>query len=219
MGMSSSTRWRGFSSLRSSPARSSPVPGSRSAKRRSSGSGRPRKSGRGAIESKGTCPPDRTDSGWTTIEVVIALAVTVLVGAVAVSAVSGELRALGAARDGFAAASAALRVDDALRESIGSIRIPYWDRSARPQIASGSLVCPFFGGRRDASLRVTASEGTLAIVTGDYQRVFAGVDRMSARMLAGTDGSIKGVSVTFWIDGIEYRTSQVFASAAIGERP
>ena len=69
---------------------------------------------------------DRRDAGFSTLEALLALALTAMIGLAAVEAVSGGRRAAAASRARASDSVKLLRLDAALRRAVGEVRVPYW---------------------------------------------------------------------------------------------
>lgn len=153
----------------------------------------------------------RWDSGISTIEALVAVAIVSLSVAALVSGSFSALTAARKARTASIKAIAILRADQVLRDSIGRVRIPFWSRTTRPDVQSASLSLPWFDGNKERALKASIRDSVLVVESSDEggeQTIasIAGFDEATFTFVERDDGFPVAVDVRYRIRGTESRT-------------
>ncbi len=155
------------------------------------------------------------DAGFTTMEVVVAMALTAIVGGALLSGVSGSLALVDKARRRAASSIALLKTDDALRAAVAQVRIPYWERSARAVRDGDDLLLPWFQGVKGRKLRVGVREGRLFMEAGGTLTRFDGIEDPEIRALPSA-GSPAALEISYTVEDRAVRLLAPFGARPLG---
>jgi prepilin-type N-terminal cleavage/methylation domain-containing protein len=98
---------------------------------------------------------NKHDEGFTLVETLTAIAVISIAGLALLSGVSMATRTLEKAKTRAIHATRLLNADERLRELIGQVAIPFWERNAGFAVRNETLELPWYQGQKDAILRIT----------------------------------------------------------------
>jgi hypothetical protein len=109
-----------------------------------------------------------------------------------------------------------LRADSLIRDRIGEVAIPYWER-AEAAIDGSSATIPWYRGEREGYARIAIEEGTLIMETRDKQQkeritLLSGLDGAEFSILRNEEGAPCGIGVTYWRGQNSYHTLAAFST-------
>jgi hypothetical protein len=114
-----------------------------------------------------------------------------------------------------------LRADSLIRNRIGAVAIPYWER-ATPEIAESSATIPWFRGEREGYVQLAVEEGSLVMETWDKQQkeritLLSGLDGAEFSLLRNKKGAPCGVGVAYLRRQNSYHTLSAFSTIPLAE--
>jgi prepilin-type N-terminal cleavage/methylation domain-containing protein len=167
---------------------------------------------------------NKHDEGFTLLETLTAIAVISIAGLALLSGVSIATRALEKAKTRAMYAARLLSADERLRELIGQVAIPYWERNAglvvRNEAAyAAALELPWYQGQKDAVLRIAFvkrdAQTMLEINTPDKRDVIMldFVGELTLGLILDADKQPRGVDIQL----ADYHSRIAFASRPFSE--
>jgi hypothetical protein len=109
-----------------------------------------------------------------------------------------------------------LRVDSLIRNRIGAVAIPYWEKAA-PAIEGASATIPWYQGEREGYVRLIVEEGTLVMETrdkGQRERItlLSGLDGYEFSILRNREDLPCGLGVAYLRGRNSYHTLSAFST-------
>jgi hypothetical protein len=155
--------------------------------------------------------PRAGDSGFTLVEAAAALALLCLVAGLATAFYSGGAGALERARGASAQAAILLETEAALRDALGQVRIPYWERQPALRFADGEVSIPYFKGEAGTRLELDWEARSLNV----GGRRFAPVEVLGTGTLVAPSGETQGIVVTLAVGGRPCPVAARFGQSAL----
>lgn len=146
------------------------------------------------------------EAGTTTIEALVAIAIVSLMGAVLLSGAGGGIRAARRAVEAASHASTLLRADDSLRAACSRVLVPYFERAPFIGGSGASIQISWYGGKKDALLRVFGEDGALVVSVPGASFRLPSVTDVAAEPFAPSKGSPRAVRFTYTVGNREYVT-------------
>ena len=161
-------------------------------------------------------------AGFTTLEAIVAILVVSIAGAALFAGVFTALRGMEKEKRTIIDASLILKTDRAIRDAVGKVRIPFWERDTAITITDDEANIPRYEGKRDCFLHIKWIDSKLSIQTQEKDEVLStvnltGLDDVSIELLTdtSTDKSPVGLDISWYIHDREYHTIAAFASAPL----
>jgi prepilin-type N-terminal cleavage/methylation domain-containing protein len=162
---------------------------------------------------------NKHDDGFTLVETLTAIAVISIAGLALLSGVSTATRALEKAKARAMYATRLLNADERLRELIGQVAIPFWERNADILAHAETLELPWYQGQKDAVLRIVFvkrdAQTMLEINTPDKREVIMldTVGEPTLGLILDADKQPRGVDIRL----ADYHSRIAFASRPFTE--
>jgi prepilin-type N-terminal cleavage/methylation domain-containing protein len=160
------------------------------------------------------------EGGFTLLETLAAMGIlSVLLSLIALS-LSSSVTALRASADRLLFAARLLRADALIRSKVNEIAIPYWETPSLEEDRS-SLAIPWYGGRREASLRIETGGGRLIMETREGEKtetltLLTGLEGAELSLLRDDLEIPWGIGVTYVYKQHSYHTWAAFSSISLG---
>ncbi|MDR1250209.1 MAG: hypothetical protein LBK63_13020 [Treponema sp.] len=109
-----------------------------------------------------------------------------------------------------------LSADSLIRDRIGAVAIPYWEKTA-PTLDGSSATIPWYRGEREGYVRLAVEEGSLVMETWDKQQkerilLMSGLDGAEFSLLRNGEGIPCGVGVACLRGQNSYHTLSAFST-------
>jgi len=137
----------------------------------------------------------KNSSGFTLLEVLIALTLISLLGLAAFS-VFPEVRGVAEKlKKANKYNYELLQLEHTLRSSVSRIQIPYWVQEITIEESSVSTRIPFWQGDSELSLKIQQKDGVLSIITPQNSFRFNGYEKCKISTLRSHDEMIIGLAL------------------------
>jgi type II secretory pathway pseudopilin PulG len=174
------------------------------------------KSHEGTIARPPSYPNISSESGTTTIEVIVAIAIIAFVATAAAGAFSGGLKSFAKSNLSIIRTTTILKIDDAVRSACRGVFVPYWDRHARINATGEAFTIPYWQGKADSTVIISNTKSGLSIATPEGVRIFAVATLVSVTALPDEKTGLRGIKLTYRISDQELSTIAPFASGPLG---
>jgi hypothetical protein len=166
---------------------------------------------------------DNSQGGFTVMETLIATGALSLSMIVLSLSLHSSAGAVEKAKDRALFAVKLLRADSLIRERIGRVAAPYWEKVV-PETGESSVTIPWYRGEREGSVRLLALEGTLVLETEDRQKkesilLMSGLDGTEFSVLRNQGDVPVGIGVAYFRGQHSYHTLSAFASLPLMGAP
>jgi hypothetical protein len=150
------------------------------------------------------------------METLVAMTVVSLVMIILGLSLSASAGAMERVKDRTLFGIQLLRADSLIRDRMGEVAIPYWERAA-PEIAESSMTIPWFRGEREGYVRLAVEEGSLVMETRDKQQkeritLLSGLDGAEFSILRNERNAPCGVGVACFRGQNSYHTLSAFST-------
>jgi hypothetical protein len=158
------------------------------------------------------------------METLVAMTVVSLVMIILSLALSSSAGAMDGAKNRALFGIQLLRADSLIRDRIGVVAVPYWERAV-PAIDELSVTIPWYRGEREGYVRLIEEEGTLVMETWDKQKkeritLLSGLDGAEFSILQNGEGAPCGIGVACLRGQNSYHTLSAFSTLPLaGELP
>jgi hypothetical protein len=168
---------------------------------------------------EGNMTNDNSQGGFTLMEALVAVGVVSLVMIILALSLSSCAGAMQRAADRALFGIQLLRADSLIRDRIGAVAIPYWEKPAL-ETEGSSVRIPWHQGEEKGYVRLFAEEGALVMETagkGKTERILlvSGLDGVELSILRNGEGAPYGVGVACFRGQNSYHTLSVFSSLPI----
>jgi hypothetical protein len=159
---------------------------------------------------------DDPQGGFTVMETLVAMGVASLIMIILALSLASSAEAMQKAKDRALFGIHLLRADSLVRNRIGAVAVPYWEKAA-PETGEFSVTIPWFEGERAGYVRLLAEEGTLVMESagkGKTERIplISGLDGLELFILRNGKSVPYGVGVAYFRGQNSYHTLAAFAS-------
>lgn len=163
---------------------------------------------------------NNSDSGISTIEALVAVAILAIAGTALLGGTSGAMSALLKAKTAGITAIAILKTDEVLRTKTGNILIPFWEKNVTIDVGNIPADIPWYEGIAISFLKVYAKDGVVCIETGieDNTEILMFpkyLTNMDMRIVIREDQTPVGIDYHYTIFKTEYRTLALFGSSPL----
>lgn len=157
------------------------------------------------------------DGGTTTLETLIAVVIVslacTLIFASATLILSSGRKTSAAVRT----ISSVTVADRLMRDLVGGVRIPYWERHAAISENAGSFTIPWYRGKRGGELSLTVTEEGLEITVPGAEApakyvVLRQMKNITLGLIASSGGQPSGVTVSWDSLSHQYQSTLPFGS-------
>jgi prepilin-type N-terminal cleavage/methylation domain-containing protein len=160
-----------------------------------------------------------SQGGFTLIESLVAMTVVSLVMIILALSLSSSTGAMKKAKDRALFGIRLLRADSLLRDRIGAVAIPWWEKAV-PETEESSVTIPWYQGEREGYVRLIAEEGALVMETGNKQKkermlLMSGLDGLEFSILRNEGRIPYAVGVAYFLGQNSYYTLSAFATLPI----
>ncbi len=135
------------------------------------------------------------EAGFTLVEVIAGMVVLSLVGAGVWTAAAASLRSAARLEARARANARLLMLDDLLRDEVGRIRAPWWQRPPEVEGLTGAWRIPWLDGDPDRALALTFKEGSLLIDNSSSTMSFDGFTSVDVKPATADSGAPFGLIV------------------------
>jgi prepilin-type N-terminal cleavage/methylation domain-containing protein len=160
------------------------------------------------------------EDGFTLLEALAAMGVISIVLTVLALAFTSSAAALEKSKDTLIFGVKLLRADSLIRNRVGAIAVPYWENLV-PEAGSSSLTIPWYRGKHDAKLRLSAEDHALILETegaGDGERItiIDSLDGAELSILRDDQQNPYGIGISYFYKQNTYHSFSAFASHPLG---
>jgi hypothetical protein len=162
---------------------------------------------------------DNSQGGFTLMEALVALGTLSLVMIILALSLSSSAGAMQKAGDRAIFGIQLLRADSLIRNRIGAVAFPYWEK---PVLETGesSVTIPWYQGEQQGYVRLFMEEGALILETlgkGKAERILlvSGLDGVELSILRNGESVPYGVGVACFRGQNSYHTLSAFASIPV----
>jgi prepilin-type N-terminal cleavage/methylation domain-containing protein len=167
---------------------------------------------------------DNSQGGFTLMETLVAMTVVSLIMIILSLALSSSAGAMEGAKNRALFGIGLLRTDSLIRDRIGAVAVPYWER-AEAKIDGSSAMIPWYRGEREGYVRIAVEEGTLVMETWDKQKkeritLLSDLDGADFSLLRNGENDTYGVGVACLRGQNSYHILSAFSTFPLtGEFP
>jgi prepilin-type N-terminal cleavage/methylation domain-containing protein len=109
------------------------------------------------------CGFSKSKSGFTYIEMMVALIILSLVGVLVWQGISASGKLLDKISVSSSTTMRLMQTEESVRELVGKIRIPFWINAMELEEGEGEIAVPFYEGRGENLLIIKYEDGSLII--------------------------------------------------------
>ena len=162
---------------------------------------------------------DNSQGGFTVMETLVALGVASLVMIILALSLSSSAGAMQKAKDRALFGIRLLRADSLIRNRIGAVAVPYWEKPI-PEAGESSVRIPWYQGEREGYVRLLAGEGTLIMETSCKQKeerilLMSGLEGVEFSVLRNEALIPCGIGVAYFHGQNSYHTLSAFSTLPV----
>lgn len=163
------------------------------------------------------------ESGISTIEALVALAIISIVGMAILGGASTSFKAIGRVRDAAIDTAAVFAIDDWLRSDMEKVRIPYWAQSSQITINDTMIEFPWYEGMQEHTFRLYVSDGSLYAEIADphnvSRRKIANVTSFKGELITDEGMLPTALRISYGIRDKDYVSVLPFGSSPLRKNP
>ena len=160
-------------------------------------------------------PSEKSESGYTFIEVVFAIAIfTIGTGATVYGGIR-LWRHVESMRRQAAISAELLQIEQAFRKHVSLIRAPYWRQQPEIQRQNGGFAISHYNGDTSSQLSVQIEQMRLEFSYGELSAVFSLPGSARLSVIQNAEGTSRGLRILLRLGTEEIRIEEMFGSSPL----